>query len=98
MTSLVWVRQESETIHFLRPLLDQSPLGSVESQEKPWNVPATLGQRADPESLRGPLSVPPLSLSPFPLPAAREGCLSPSRAPIFFKAISSRALGLGRPP
>ena len=57
--SPIWTKQESETIHSLRPLLDQSPHSSVESQERPWSVPGPLGQRADTESLSGPLSVPP---------------------------------------
>lgn len=50
----IWVKQEAEAIRSLRPLLDQSPHSSVEWQERPGNVPATLGQRADPESLSGP--------------------------------------------
>ena len=69
--SSLQVTQEAETISSLTSILDQSPHGSVESQERPWSVPGTLGQRAeDAESLGGSLSVP-LGQSPSSTPAAR---------------------------
>lgn len=91
-------KQYGETIHPLRPLLDPSPHSSVESQERPLRVLGPLRHRADTEFLSDPLRIPP---EPEPLPhsySQRGTWPQPGKASLLFKAISTRAPGLWRPP